>query len=267
MFGTFILSRLRNTPDIGHIDFIATNFHVGMLCTMPLRFLPLVTGLLPIVAIHASLVLAIDAGAIPACVPYFDGCASISATGRYEPAVFLFKPAMTAEAILMVFYWLLNVAWLKELSRCAGNRMGMLAPVISVLGVTSAIALLLYVTFLGTQAPFYEFMRRFGIYAYFLFSVIAQLMLARQSLQLSKQLNLSTVMRISRAQLWLAVTPFLLGVLNLGLKSTLDDADPAENVIEWISALMMQIYLVLTYFAWANTRFRGDLRIELPAKD
>ncbi len=69
---------------------------------MSLRFLPLVAGLLPIVAIHASLLLAINAGAIPACIPYLEGCASISATGRYEPAVFLFKPAMIANAVLMI---------------------------------------------------------------------------------------------------------------------------------------------------------------------
>jgi len=238
-----------------------------MLCTMQLRFLPLVTGLLPIVAIHASLVLAINAGAIPACIPYFDGCASISATGRYEPAVFLFKPAMSAEAILLVFYWLLNVAWLKELSRSAGTRMGMVAPIISALGIVSAFALLLYVTFLGTQAPFYEFMRRFGIYAYFLFAVIAQLMLASQALRLSKQLNFATLAKISRAQLWLATAPFLLGILNLVLKSMLDDADAEENVIEWISAMLMQIYIALTYYAWTNTRFSGDLKLRLPASD
>lgn len=255
----WIETRQDQAPDI------ATIFHVGMLCTMQLRFLPLVTGLLPIVAIHASLVLAINAGAIPPCIPYIDGCASISATGRYEPAVFLFKPAMSAEAILLVFYWLLNAAWLRELSQSADRRTGMVAPTISALGIVSAFALLLYVTFLGTQAPFYEFMRRFGIYVYFTFTVIAQLLLARQSLRLSKQLNLATLTKISRAQLWLATTPFLLGILNLVLKATLDDADPAENVIEWIAALMMQTYLVLTYWSWAITRFSGNLKIRLPA--
>ena len=140
-----------------------------MLCNMQLIRLPLITGLLPIVAIHASLLLAINAGAIPACIPYIDGCASISATGRYQPAVLLFKPAMTAEAVLMIFYWLLNSAWIKELSRSTGKPSGTVAPIISALGVSSAFALILYVTFLGTQAPFYEFMRRFGIYFYFLY--------------------------------------------------------------------------------------------------
>jgi len=233
---------------------------------MRLRFLPLVTGLLPIVAIHASLLLAVDAGVIPACIPYLDGCASISATGRYEPAVFLFKPAMTAEAILLILYWLLNVAWIRELSRCAGLPLGNVTRVISMLGIISALALILYVTFLGTQAPFYEFMRRFGIYFYFLFTVLAQLMLARQAMRLGKQMNLHVVVKLSRAQIWLAAIPFALGVLNLVLKWTLDDADSAENIIEWIAALLMQIYFVLTYFAWAKTQFVADLKIALPGR-
>ena len=61
---------------------------------MLIRLLPLVTGLLPILAIHISLLVAINAGVIPACFPYIEGCTSISATGRYEPASFIFKPAM-----------------------------------------------------------------------------------------------------------------------------------------------------------------------------
>jgi hypothetical protein len=237
-----------------------------MLCTMQLRFLPLVTGLLPIVAIHASLLLAIDAGTIQACIPYLDGCASISATGRYDPAVFLFKPAMTAEAVLMIFYWLLNVAWVRELSRRAGRPVGNAVPIISVFGILGALALIVYVTFLGTQAPFYEFMRRFGIYFYFLFTVLAQLILARQSLRVGNYLHDVKIARISRAQVWLAATPFALGVLNLVLKSTLDDADPAENIVEWISALLMHIYFVLTYFAWTSTGFIADLKLALPGK-
>jgi len=228
---------------------------------MSLRFLPLVAGLLPIVAIHASLLLAINAGAIPGCIPYLDGCASISATGRYEPAVFLFKPAMIANAVLMIVYWTLNAIWIKALTRSAGQNVQVTTSIMLGLGVTSALALIIYVTFLGTQAPFYEFMRRFGIYFYFLFSVIAQIMLASQVVRSSKRLKLPSILKIARIQLLLALTPFALGALNLVLKSTLDDSDAAENIIEWISALMMQIYFVLTYLTWRDTRFDANFTV------
>lgn len=229
---------------------------------MLIRILPLVTGLMPIAAIHIALVVAIDAAAIPACVPYWDGCASISATGRYEPASFIFKPAMMSEWVILVFYWLFNVAWLRSLAASAGpgDRPG---AAIGAFGTGGALALILYVTFLGTQAPFYEFMRRFGIYLYFLLSVIAQIMLARQTLRLSHVLGLETVRKIARAQLFLALVPFALGALNLTLKATLENPDPAENIIEWIFALLMHIYFVLSYFTWRETGFDGSFRVRL----
>jgi len=230
---------------------------------MALRLLPLVTGLLPIVAIHVSLLIAINAGVIPPCVPYIDGCVSISATGRYEPAVFLFKPAMTTEAALMAIYWLFGAAWLRALSRSAGKQPGAATTILPVIGIAGALALIVYVTFLGTQAPFYEFMRRVGIYFYFLFTVVAQIMLATKAFQLSRNLNLTSVTKISSLQLWLAVSPVALGVLNIVLKSTLDNADTPENVIEWISALVMHFIFVLTYFAWRDTDFSADWSVRL----
>ncbi len=223
---------------------------------MPIRFLPLATGLLPIVAIHASLLLAINAGAIPACIPYIDGCASISATGRYEPAVFVFKPSMTIQAALLTAYWYAAVGWLRSVS--GQHQRENAGRSILVFGAASSVALIIYVTFLGTQTPLYEFMRRFGIYFYFLFMVIAQITLAVKTLRLAKAKELQKVQKVARLQLWLALFPCALGVLNLTLKATLDEPDAAENIIEWIAALMMQTYFVLSWFSWRTTQFGNE---------
>jgi len=206
------------------------------------------------------LLLAINAGVIPACIPYIEGCTSVSATGRYDPAAFLFKPAMTTEAVLMAIYWLCSVAWLRALSRSAGQRRQP-GPAIAILGFGSAIALIVYVTFLGTQTPLYEFMRRFGIYFYFLFAVIAQLMMAGKAIGLARALGLPTVLKISRLQMWLAIVPFALGALNLVLKATMADAGSPERVIEWIFGLLMHVYFVLSYFSWRDTGFAADWKI------
>jgi hypothetical protein len=224
-----------------------------------LRFLPLITGGMPIIAIHVSLVLAINAAAIPSCFPYLDGCASISATGRYEPASFVFKPAMMTEWVLLVFYWLFNMQWIRQLSRSAGTPVT--ATTMAVIGCSGALALILYVTFLGTQAPFYEFMRRFGVYLYFLFTVVAQIILARHTIRLAAQASWTRVATLGKVQLGLALVPFALGALNLVLKATLDDSDPAENIIEWIFALLMQIYFLLSYWNWRETGFAAEWRI------
>ncbi len=221
---------------------------------MLLRLLPLVTGLLPVFAIHASYAIAIAAERVPRCLPYLDGCTSISATGRYEPASFVFKPAMLSEAMLLLVYWLCATAWLRALDEAAGRRPTGTAHV-AVIGGAGAIALTLYVTFLGTQQPFYEFMRRFGIYGFFLFTIVAQLAVSWRARSSAVTSGDAGLQRIVALQFLLALVPFLLGALNLVLKAVLADADAAENVIEWLVVMLMQAWFVLGYFAWRRSGF------------
>ena len=229
---------------------------------MLIRILPLLTGLLPVIAIHLSLVVAIYYGAVPSCFPYTEGCTSISATGRHEPASFIFKPAMMTSWAILVFYWLFNVAWLRSLARAAG-RDDSIGAWMAAVGTTGAVALILYTTFLGTEAPFYEFMRRVGIYFYFGCTVIAQIILARHTLSLARTLSLPETLRAGQAQMTLALVPFILGILNLVLKATLENPDRAENIIEWIFALLMQSYFLLTIITWRETGFGGQFRVAL----
>lgn len=221
---------------------------------MLLRILPLITGLLPIVAIHLSYLIAIYAEKVTACIPYIHGCVSISATGRYPPASFLFKAAMMPEAVILALYWLGNVAWLRALNRSVGETRN-IGTAVGGFGVAGAMFLILYVTFLGSHEPFYEFMRRFGVYLYFLFSVIAQIILAIKVLRMPAGTCSAFLVRITRIQLALSLIPFALGILNLVLKAIFEDSNPSENVIEWIFALMMQSYFVLSYFSWRDTQF------------
>ena len=88
-------------------------------------------------------------------------------------------------------------------------------------------------------------------------------MRARLTLSLSRTHGLQSVTMIGRVQMAIALVPFALGVLNLVLKNTLADPDPIENVIEWIFALLMHIYFVLTYFAWRDTGFGGRFDVAL----
>ena len=227
---------------------------------MLLRILPLIVGLLPLASIHLSYLIAIHAAKLPSCIPYIHGCVSISATGRYPPASYLFKAAMMPEAVILAIFWLGSVAWLRALHRSAGQTRSV-GTAIGGFGVASAFFLILYVTFLGTQEPFYEFMRRFGVYLYFLFSVIAQIMLAVNVLRMPAGICSPLLIRITKIQLALSLIPFALGILNLVLKSILEDSDASENVIEWIFALMMQSYLVLSYFSWRETQFTASFSV------
>lgn len=232
-----------------------------MLCGMLLRLLPLLTGFAPIVAAHLSYLIGIRAGVLAACNPYLHGCTSISAAGRYPPGSFLFKGIMMPEAILMAAYWLFSVAWLRALERSAG-RDGDGGKMVGLFGVLGALFLIVYLTFLGSQGPSYDFMRRFGVYFYFAFTVLAQLILASKVLSLSSSLHIPQVMRITRYQLGLALVPFAIGILNLVLKNVLEDATVPERIIEWIFALLMHFYFLLSYFSWRATAFDASFTVE-----
>jgi hypothetical protein len=101
-------------------------------------------------------------------------------------------------------------------------------------------------------------MRRFGVYLYFLLSVLAQLGLAWKARHMAILIGNRTLRTLTNWQLAVATIPFFLGVLNVALKSSLDNSSQAENIIEWIVALLMQVYFVLAWAAWRQTRFSAQ---------
>jgi hypothetical protein len=163
---------------------------------------------------------------------------------------------MLPQSIILSCYWLFNVAWLRALTISA-EQVPRNTYAVGTFGVAGSLFLILYVTFLGSQEPFYEFMRRYGVYMYFLLNVIAQIILASKVLPLARTLAMQRLVRLTKLQLLLAWFPFALGALNLVLKATLDDSGPAENRIEWIFAMQMQLYFIVSYFSWKETGFRA----------
>ncbi|MGB5346811.1 MAG: hypothetical protein WBN23_11650 [Woeseia sp.] len=229
---------------------------------MLLRTLPLAAGLLPIIGIHASYLIAIQYARLPACLPYFSGCTSVSATGRYPPSSFLFKAVMLPEAVLLILYWILCAHWLRALEPQSAGRKPAGARLI-LAGSLGAAALILYVTFLGTREPFYEFMRRFGIYVFFIATLLAQLELTLRIRRVALANQHQKLQGLGRVLVTLVILPFALGALNLFLKAVLDDPDLFENAIEWIVVLAMQTHISLTYFAWRATSFQAKLSAHL----
>ena len=223
---------------------------------MLIRWLPLIAGIVPFVGVHVCYVVAVQYGHLPACIPYIDGCTSISATGRYPPANFLFRAVEMTSAALLLVIWYLTVEWLRALRPGLSGNM---AVAILISGMTGAIALIVYVTFLGTTEPFYEFMRRFGIYFYFLGTTLAQLFVA---LSLRNVRNAS-LGKLPNVLLWLSVLPFALGIFNLAQKAVLAYAiaDALENSIEWWASTSMQAYFVVLYFAWRRTGFEARVTV------
>ena len=203
-------------------------------------FLPVAAGLLPLVAVTAAYMVAAERGLVPGCNPFLDGCTSISATGRYAPASYLFKPAHLLQSGILALIWLRCAAALP-----AGSR---IAVALRVSGLVGAGALIVYTLTLGSQTPLYEFMRRFGIYFYFVGTLGAQLLVTGALVHAgSRSWRVQDAIAVG---LWLlCLAPFVLGAANFVCKAVLDDPDPAQNRIEWIAALAMQGWFILFYAA------------------
>ena len=209
------------------------------------RFLPLFVGIMPVAGVTVAYLLNVEANILPSCFPLLEGCTSISSTGRQMPGSLVFRAVMLPQAAFLVGLWWLAAAWLRQLtpaSRLFRPMQGC--------GIVGAIALVVYVTFLGTKAPFYEFMRHFGIYFYFLGTALAQILL-------SLAINRST---LRTGMLCLIATPFILGIANLVQKRLVAEPDLIENGIEWTAAVFMQLWFVLLFFAWRATGLK--VRIE-----
>ena len=212
---------------------------------MVVRALPIVTGLAPLIGINLAYWIGVNADVLPSCIPYIDGCTSISATGRYPPADRLFRAVMLPQAALLAVTWYFAVLWLRSLS--PGSRAATPALVFGLIG---ALALILYVSYLGTKEPFYELMRRFGIYFYFLGTAVGQMIL---TLGLKRS-------RLRQAMLTIVAVPWILGLANFAQKALRADPDMMENTIEWIVSVFMQIWFLLLYVGWRKTGFDLTVR-------
>lgn len=207
--------------------------------------LPLLLTLLFVVAAHAAYLLSIQGGLVPACIPYIDGCVSISRAARHGWGNHLFQLLVIPCAVLHALVWWLARHWLR------GGR------VMLSLGVISAVALAVYATFLGTEGEAYRFLRRYGVVVYFGFGYLAQLALMRRA-SVTKALPAGVIAAMS----WISIAMLALGVANV--VAGLVVADPSakdrwENVFEWWLGLLMVGWYGVLAQGWRRRRVSAAL--------
>jgi hypothetical protein len=221
---------------------------------MDLRWYAWLTVLFPVAAVHLAYGISIAHGHIEACVPYWDGCTSISRAGRHGLANLLFKGLMLPHAAQLAGFWLLAWLWLRALRPDAPRRVAATL----ILGVVGAAFLVLYASFLGAEGPMYQWLRRYGINVFFSFSVLAQ-MLVIALLQPVPALS----RRLRCTMLGFAALLLALGLASLPLRHLAIDADRAMNALEWVYALLMALFYGLIGSAWGATGLRAEISTAL----
>ncbi|HSW12950.1 MAG TPA: hypothetical protein VLI06_08950 [Solimonas sp.] len=211
-------------------------------------------AILPLLAVHLAYWISLQAQLVPACIPYLEGCTSISRAARQGDALLLFRALMLPHAALLALFWLINARWCALLapSRQVARR-AMLG-----CGVVAAGFLALYVTTLGIDGDLYRWLRRYGINLYFSLTVLAQMFLIAIAARAEV-----LAPRLRRAFLGLLVLLLLLGLGSLPLQFFLAGAarDAAMNALEWQYALLMVLVYPLTGIAWRRSGFRAGFSL------
>lgn len=217
---------------------------------MDFRWFAWLTVAVPIIAVSVAYLVSASQGWVEWCVPFWDGCTSISRAGRTGLANLLFKGLMLPHAAQLMMFWGLTWLWLRVLRPEAAKRNA----AVLALGVIAALFLVLYATFLGADGATYQWLRRYGINVYFSFSVLAQMLVIAL---LAPVPRLSA--RLRRIMLGFAASLLVLGLASLPLQYLAEDVNRAMNALEWTYALLMTLFYALIATAWGQTRYRLDV--------
>ncbi|CAN5604907.1 hypothetical protein BH23PSE2_BH23PSE2_08170 [soil metagenome] len=220
----------------------------------PLWPLPLAIALTLTVAVHLAWALSLHAGHVPPCIPYLEGCTSISRAARHGVGNHLFRLLVLPCALLVGLHWWLAARWLHvRAARGAGE-----ARMILLLGVIAAIALGLYATFLGSEGPAYRFLRRYGVIVFFGTSYLVQLLFLRAA---HRQDRLGPSIR--RTMTAICIAMLALGVTNVVADATMADAarqDRLENALEWHLGVLLVAWYVAQALLWRSSGFDVAIR-------
>ena len=216
------------------------------------RILALIITILPILISNIVYLLSAYEGYISWCIPYIDGCTTISKAARSGNSIFIFRATMIAYGILLIWFWIYVRHWLDQLYGHTTN----IARAILWLGIVGALFFIVYIDFLGTTGEVNRFMRRWGILLYFVCTPLAQILLLRQHYHIFKSLQKDLgKLRILHFQFVLIVLMMVIGIVHGVMEVTYTKTNESENIVEWNLALLMQLYFLGIFFIWKEYKF------------
>ncbi|MBI1733296.1 MAG: hypothetical protein HYR49_11100 [Gammaproteobacteria bacterium] len=208
------------------------------------RWLALICGGGQILAINLAYVLAAHAGHVPWCLPYWDGCTSISATGRHLPEAVLFKAAMLPLALCVIFYWRAMGRFLVS----AGATAGATGRRMQWTGISAALLLTGYLLMLGIDGATARGLRHALVVLSFALTFIAQALVTAAVRRCATAGRAISPEWMPGALLLLSGVTLLLGLGNVLLEALDLHTGRAEDAIEWNLAVLLDLHFALTWF-------------------
>jgi len=207
--------------------------------------------ILPLLASNGAYLLSAYEGFVPWCMPYIDGCTTISQAGRSGNTIFFYRAVVFPYSVLLILFWLYSTSWLDLLHGHSTN----ISRVIFWLGLAGSIALLLYIDFLGTTGEIKRFMRRIGAMLYFTLTPLAQLLMLNQHYKiLRKKPEVSIKPKVLQYQRIILLLMLIIGAISILLVVTDNITDEIENIVEWNFSLLLNLYFLGMVFIWKDYR-------------
>ena len=216
--------------------------------TIGMRALPLWAAVVPLATINVCYLVAVGLEHVPACIPYFSGCTSVSSTGRIAPERFIFLAGMLPSVVILVFFWHRSAMFLK-----LGGQIGSRVVTLRVLGVIAALSLLTYALTLGSEDDGYRQLRRAGINGFAVSTVLAQVLF----ISLYRSMRIAATERLWRWLVGLCVALPLLGIAAEVAKFAGAPRHAANNIVAWNAFVVASAYYAVVARIWWYHGFSG----------
>ena len=199
------------------------------------------TALLPLVTMHVCYLLSASEQLVPWCLPWFEGCTSISRASRSGIAYFVFKAGMLPACVFMLLFWWSNRYWLRQL--------GVEPRVWWWLGMLAALPLALYTVVLGHAGDTPYMLRRIGVVGFFGLTYLAQLGLSASLRNSAQSAAGRALFRLCGFTLLVGIASLVLGVIWPQHYDTMDDG------FEWTLAVLINLHTLWVAWLWQRSGF------------
>ena len=213
-----------------------------------LRVIALICFILPIITVIISYIASVKLNLVPACIPHFEGCTSISRAGRNVPVKYFFKPMMYLYSFILFLYW---YKFLKILDNFKISEKKF-----SFFSLFSVLFLILYIIFLG-EGKIYEFFRRIGIYIYIFFTVITQFLISKKLFFIQKKIKKFFKIKFIKLNFFLTLFLVLSGIIVLPILTIkINNFPEIKNIISWNYFMLIQLYFIFSLFSFKIRYFK-----------
>jgi len=207
-----------------------------------LRILSLWAVIVPLVTINICYPIAVAFEHVSACIPYLEGCTSVSSTGRNAPESLIFKTGMLSSAIVLALLWHRCADFLRR-----GGQTTSRVNLLRVFGFLAALSLTFYAVTVGLKGAELRFLTRMGVVGFGLSNLLVQLTF----IVLYKPMRIIVTQKLFRWLIVFCIAIPLLGVAVEVAKWAGAPDHPSDNLVAWNAFVVVSAYYaVMARILW-----------------